>query len=315
MNKLILGAAVVALSACGVDGATSFRQGVPKKDAVKMKMPGQGTALTSSTGTRRDGLEGERAEFYALTRAVTLTVNGGTAGVLNLVEQITEYPPSTITQDSATWGPHTDALSPNTWKLVVTRSASAQNTYTYELSGKGKTEADSAYRVVLSGTHVDGGENFGTGTFLLDFTAASQLPEHDGNVGAATITYSRATSSSDTEINAEFVGIRDGAQTVDAQYHYVETPGQGGLLDYDFQKDFVAGPAIENATIRSRWQQSGAGRSDIRASGGDTTSDVTISECWDSGFLSRFLEASFASGPSYGTAAVCAFTTASFATL
>ena len=313
MKKILLGA-IVLLSACGLDKADAFRKGVPSSDSVALKVPGQSTALTAS-GTRRDGLEGEVADLYRLTRGVTVTVNGATAAVLNLVEQITQYPPSAVTADSATWGPHTDALSPNTWKLTVTRSATDADRYTYALEGKGKTEADSAYRVILSGTHHDAGSNLGEGTFTIDFDTARQLPEHGADVGVATITYAHSTYAGPTEIAADFTGVRDGAQTIDAQYQYVETPGQGGQLDFDVQKDFVAGPGIETGTVRSRWEQSGRGRSDVKASGGDTTADFTLSECWDANFLSTYLEASWAGAPSWGASTTCAFATASFATL
>jgi len=45
------------------------------------------------------------------------------------------------------------------------------------------------------------------------------------------------------------------------------------------------------------------------------TSPVTIAECWDAGFASRFLNASYAPSTSYGTESLCAFATAEYASL
>jgi hypothetical protein len=41
---------------------------------------------------------------------------------------------------------------------------------------------------------------------------------------------------------------------------------------------------------------------------------VTLNECWDSGFASRYQHTSFAPSLDYGAESVCAFTTAQYAT-
>lgn len=315
MNKLFVAAVVVSMSACGFGGPRNeLGDGVPQASEVALKLPSSaGQALTA--GRSREGLEGETADLYKVTRTVTLAVNGGTAAVLNLVHRITEYPATTATQDSATWGPPTDALSPNTWKLTVTRTAA--DTYTYTLEGKGKTEADSAFRVVLSGTHHRTGANLGDGSFLIDWDEAAQLPEHGDEVGTLTITYARPTESATTEIDAEFRQVKNGRDgtRIDANYRYRSTPGMGGEFEFQADDDFVGGAAIEAAKIKSRWQQTGAGRSDATISGGDLATPATLNECWDDGFASRYLNNSWATGGNYGAESVCAFTTAQYSTL
>lgn len=314
MKQAILGAMVVLVSACGADKADAFREGLPRAKDVSMKVPSSSSALTAE-GTRRDGLEGQTAELYKLTRGVTLTVNGGTAAVLNLVEKIVSYPATTVTQDSAVWGPHTEPLSPNTWKLTVTRTAA--DVYDYVLEGKAKQDPDTAFKVVLSGTHHHLGTNVGTGTFAIDFNEAFTLPENDGNEGLVTVAYTRPTLQATMHIDADFVQVRKGQNEpkVDAQYRYVATPGQGGSFEFQLQKDFVAGAAIEDGKVKSRWLESGAGRSDARISGGDLNAPVTLTECWDAGFLSRFLDASYAPSTNYGQVSLCAFATAEYPAL
>lgn len=316
MKKLMLGAMLVVVSACGVDQGADFRKGIPKSGDVALKLPGQANQPLMSTGTRRDGLEGAQSEFYKLTREVTVFVNSGTAATLLLVEKIVRYPATSTTADSATWGPHTEPLSPNTWKLTVVRTA--PETYSYTLEGKGKTEADSAYRVVLSGNHVNLGQNLGTGSFLIDWDKDRQLPENANNFGTVTVTYARTSATATTQIDADFVQVRHGTTEprVDAQYRYAATPGQGGAFEFQLAKDFVdTTPALENGKIKSRWLESGAGRADTQVSGGDLASPVTINECWDSGFLSRFQQTSYSPAQNYGAASICAFATPEYASL
>lgn len=303
----------VMLAACG--GVSDFRDGVPSSKQVALKLPESAGNGLSGVGTRRDGLEGETAAFYTVTRATTVVVNGGTALVLDMVARITSYPATTVGNDSATWGPYTEALSPNTWKLTVTRTA--PDTYDYRLEGKGKAEADSAYRVVLSGTHHYAGDNIGNGTFLIDWDEAAQLPEHAALVGSATVTYARPTLTADLDIEVAFNQIfsADRGQRVDARYAYHSTNANGGNFQFDVFQDFVGGSAIEHGKLRSRWEQDGAGRSDVKLSEGDVTGEFTANECWDSSFLSRYLNYSWAPSQNYGTESACAFTVAEYSTL
>ena len=316
MKKVMLGAMLVVASACGVsDKADEFRQGVPQAGDVSMKVPGRSGQPLTSVGTRRDGLEGQTSDFYRLTRDVTVFVNLGTAATLNLVEKIVSYPATTVGSDRAVWGPHTEPLSPNTWKLTVLRTAT--DSYSYTLEGKGKTEADSAYRVVLSGTHVHAGQNLGNGTFLIDWDLARQLPENGDNYGTVAVTYSRNTAGATTQIDAEFHHVRHGTSDplVDASYRYASTPNQGGTFQFQLEKDYVGGAALETGKIKSRWLESGAGRADVQISGGDLTAPATLNECWDSGFLSRFQSASFGTSNNYGAVSVCAFGTPEYPSL
>lgn len=316
MRRGLLVALAALGTACGVDQAQDFRDGFPKADEVTMAVPGGGGKQPlAGPSTRRDGLEGDLSAFYAFTRGVTVFVNGGAGVVLALASEITEYPPTTLTPDQAVWGPHTDALSPNTWRFTVTRHA--PNSYSYVLEGKAKTAPDSDFRAVLSGAHVKTGHKLGTGTFLLDFDAAQALPEHGDDVGRVEYQYARPAAGATIEIDAAFDDVRDAdtGQRVDASYRYREFPGNGGSLEFQLNKDVVTqGPALEVVQVKSRWQQSGAGRSDARISGGDAPVSATLSECWDSGFLSRYAAASWDPSLGYGNVTACAFTSAEFAT-
>jgi len=306
--------AVLLAAACGPDGAEAFRNGVPGSNAVTMKLPGSSKQPLQGEGTRRDGLEGETAMMYGFTRGVTVLVNTGVVATLTLVEKIVAYPPTSVTADTATWGPYTDALSPNTGKLTVERLGPEQFSYTFE--GRGKNEPDSAFRVLLSGTHIATGDKLGSGTFLIDWDQAKQLPEHDNNVGQANITYSKTSTTADASITALFTNVRDAdtGMLVSATSAYTEVPGQGGSLEFSAHKSFVGGPALETMTARSRWQQDGAGRSDAKTVGGDLTEPATLNECWDSNFASRYFLASYSASGNYGAPSVCVFASPEYAT-
>ncbi|HLL56045.1 MAG TPA: hypothetical protein VK447_20960 [Myxococcaceae bacterium] len=315
--KRLSAAIVVALSltACQRPG-DEFREGLPKEDMVKLNVPANSSnALTDGTGQSQHELKGDTAGLYVLTRGATVIVNGGAVAVLGLVKAITNHPPTSLKENSAVWGPHTEALSPTTWKLTVTRTAARD--FTYALEGKAKTAADSAYVVVLSGSHKAGSvRDTGTGTFLLDWDRLQTLPEHDDNVGTAQFDYSRDPSGAVT-VTTHFTQVKDGASThrIDADYRYA-SQSHGGTFEFSTQKDMGGGTAKERLTIKSRWKPTGAGRSDVKASGGDFSTAATVSECWDTSFKSQYLNVSYEASQNYGTEATdCAFVGAEFSTL
>ncbi len=313
MNRIAAAALTFLAVGCGIAPGDEFRKGVPKSDAVTMKLPGQSSAGLSGTGTRRDGLLGDQAKSYELTRGVTVMVNGGAAAVLGLVKAITDNTPTTLTATTAIWGPHTDALSPNTYKFTVTKNKT--DDYSYVLEGKGKNEADSAFKVVLSGSHVVTGKELGSGTFLLDWNTAALLPEHDAkNVGTVAFTYSHAAAADPVKIDAVFTQVKDSdsGQLVDVDYKFKADPGQGGSFEFKMTKDIAPGTALETASVKSRWQETGAGRSDMKVSGGDLPAMATANECWDSNFTSRFMALSYSATGGWGAVSDCAFNTAEY---
>lgn len=317
MKRLLGAVAVLALAGCGVDQADSFRQAVPKSSTVAIEVPAaKGAPLSGSTATRTDGLLGDPSQFYAFTRGVTVTVNGGVGLVLNLVQRIVEHPATSTTPHTAVWGPYTDALSPNTYRFTATRNA--PNDFSYVLEAKGKNDPDSGYKTVLSGAHVSTGQDLGNGSFLIDWDLAATLPEHGREVGTAQVVYARNSAADDVQVDVDFTNVMDDAtgRLMNAAYRYTRHPGNGGSFDFTFNKDVTGGPATEAMQVRSRWQQTGAGRSDVKASGGDLgTTAATANECWDSNFTSRFLAVSWDANAGWGQAADCAFATAEYSRL
>lgn len=333
-RHLVLGLALATtFAACGKDDGDEFRDGVPYHEDVALAFPGGvdsqqgGLAAGDGTSVARSALLGERAALYVMTRGITGVVNGATAAVLTLVRTITNYPPTSIAKDTAVWGPYTEPLSPNTWRLTVNRTAIGQ--FHYVLQAKAKGTDDAAYLTILSGNHnlANPGARrrlnlpaYGSGDFVLDWNAAQKLPEHDTNVGSAAFVYSHASPTSDVNIDVTFTQVRDNdtGLLIDATYGYVSTPGAGGSFDFKLIKDFIATtPTLETATIRSRWQETGAGRSDMKLTGGDLmVSEATSTECWSPSFASVFMTNSYGDPlKMWGAETSCAFPTAMYSAL
>ncbi len=291
----------------------------PTADNVALAVPASSTqsALTAD-GSKQSALLGQQADSYTLTRAVLL-----------LVKTIVSYPPTTVHGDTAVWGPHSEPLDKNAWRLTVTRVE--KDVFSWALDGKAKAADDTAFITILSGTHtraVDGHgrpmENYGSGMFVVDWDAAQTLPDHDKAVGVATFTYSRTSPAAVTTIDVDFKGIKDdppSTELYNAIYRYTATPGAGGELKYAAKRDYYPDPhpsnsALEDFTIHSRWQETGTGRTDYELTGGDVATagiaPVTVSECWDVSFLSTYRNVSYDPSLSWGDEASCSFPTASF---
>ncbi len=336
MVRLALCGALVGAVGCGKSGDGEFEGSTPTKETVALELPSAAanapaTAHSSGLSVRGGALLGTIAKDYVLTATVVGVVNGATAAILNLVRDITDYPPTTVSGDTAVWGPGTDPLSANTYRLTVTRTA--PHVFTYHLDGKGKNAPDSAFVTVLSGTHTraldaSGGvmKGFGTGDFTLDFDAAATLPQHDDNVGQIACQYARPSPTETTTINVTFTGVQDhcdpascqtSGQIFDAVYAYSATPGSGGDLQYADVKNYLpASSAQETLEIHSRWLQTGAGRTDMQLSGGDVGATAqTSSECWDANFLSVYSDTTYDPTLDWGVESSCAFSTASYASL
>jgi hypothetical protein len=332
---VVMMASVVA--GCGLaeeEGADEFRNGVPRNETVKVVVPesapNQRALTTADTSSSQNALtvKGQTSELYQLTRAASRIVNGGAGFTLVLVKTIVSFPPTTVTVDSATWGPWTGALDPVTWRLTVTRVA--QGKYDYVLAGRARGDLTGNFIPVLSGSHTPAVgplgrpiEGFGTGDFTLDWDARRMLPmPEDDNVGKVTYHYERPDLNGPVVVNAEFRRVRDKdrpGQLVDLSYRYQSSP-TGGAMEFVNTAPMTAANAGSRLAVKSRWTAAGAGRSDVRATGGDLPVGTTAqwNECWSGNaiFASTFQFVSWDPSKNYGTeASDCAFPVAEYSAL
>jgi hypothetical protein len=305
------------------DDASDFREAVPQSEAVALSGPDSASGQTSTAAAPPPRGELSTtppattyAKWYGFTRDMRDGVNAVTVGILGGVWLIIGSEPSAVSQDSATWGPYTDALDPATYRFRVTRVATDE--YDYVLEGRAKASTDDAdFKAVLSG-HGYGKPSalHGQGTFNIDLDEAKlldpykhmndsgsvaiayQLP-HDfsENLGAlprtisATVTPQGEAHYSVTSVaNADFTG------TINVQAH----------VDIDDSKM----TKLEDVTVNSRWNATGAGRADITISGGDlpaSTPEVDAEECWSTDFTQSYYKDSVGFAPTAGVASACVY--------
>lgn len=303
----------LTVAACDTqqDEADSYRKAIPTEETVKVQVPGsEGQALLV------DG-EGKTSRFYRMTRHISRDVNGGVYLVLALVRAVVQYPPTTLTQDTATWGPFSDALDPIAWKVTVTRTSA--DSYSYKFEGQPKADPAAPFETVLSGTHRpvrdaagDVVEGFGDGNFLLDFDARNRLPMPERDVGSASVTYARPALTSPVQITAQFRNVRDDdhpGHLVDVDYAYTRNVGGSGKLAFSWKPDpavVTDGPG--ELSVTSLWTTEGAGRSDVLGTRGTLPAgtQATATECWDTSFSSVYFQTSWDPAGNYGTPDRCA---------
>jgi hypothetical protein len=278
------------------DGPSAIDHVLPTTQQVSIKLPEQHTRTI-----------GQLADWYVATRNVTQTFNGGSAWVLTLLHTIVQFPATTASGNTYTWGPWSDALSPAEYKLVV--QGKGDGTYTYQLSGRSKIAADAAFEVVIDGTaDPRKGDLEGNGQFLIDFDASRRVnPIDNGDAkGSVDVRYDLAARHLDLTIMSTDIFGKPAL----ADYAYNESDA-GGDMTLGFSSNIGGGPALESATLHSRWLTSGAGRADGVIGGGDLGAvQATASECWDGSFKRVFYTDSVSFAASEGLATACAFATA-----
>ncbi len=319
-------ALTIGLFACQPkdEPGSELATGVPRASTVAMAVPGSDNEALTVEGSNY-ALMGQLSDWYITTRAVTVTVNAGALAVGTLVKLVTDYPATSVTLDSAVWGPWQSPLDPIEWRVTITRIAPHQ--YAYKFEGRDKQDQSAAYVTVLSGTHTPGldaqgneMEGFGAGSFTLDWDARAMLPQPDSNVGTANYTYDHMDPGAVVNIAAKFRQVKDDNQPgklVDVDYAFVQNPGADGSMDFLYDVPANATSAGGLGKVRSRWLWSGAGRSDVSVTTTDSALTYTLSECWDTNYLSVYksVPISTSATDNYGSVSSCVFQDAQFSNL
>jgi hypothetical protein len=278
---------------------SEIAKAIPTSDQVAIKLP--------NNSARIEGAQvGQLATFYVATRAVTTTFNGGSAWVLIMIHTIVQYPVTSVSGNTYTWGPWSgNALDPGVYKLDVT--ANGDGTYDYVLSGHPKSDTTAHFVALIDG-HADPtpGEAQGNGSFLLDFDAARTVDPvaNANNKGQVAVNYDLKARHLDLTI----MSTDANGQPASADYAYDEAADGGGDMTFSVLANIGGTAAEENVTLRSRWLATGAGRGDARIEGGDLGSQQAIaSECWDGAFTRVYYTDSVNFAATEGDPAQCAF--------
>lgn len=328
-NRLTSIAAATSLALSGLlsagcidpDPGPAIAAALPRGEDVRVKVPDQAAAALpgdpgdGSIGVARRAALGQIAEYYLVTRNTSRDLNFSVGWVLLVVHTVVQFPPTTVEGNVYTWGPHSDALDPSEWRLVVTEHEAGAR-YTWQLDGRDKTRPDSEFVTTISGEAIPGAEpHRGTGSFVIDFDAAELADPVDnaGKRGTVSVEYdleNRDGSNATVDMVIDTVEIGDDGveRPVTFTYHYGEAEDTSGDFAFGIHADLGDTALVEDAQIASRWDVTGAGRADVVVSGGDLGAvSVTATECWDPSFRRVYYADSAQWAPTEGDPADCAF--------
>jgi hypothetical protein len=300
MKKLMLS---LLLIGCAPQEKDELATAVPSRSALSLNVPQNG----SSDGANASALLGDRASLYSFTRVVSRSVNGGVAAILGHIEFITDHKPTQRDANRAAWGPMTTGLDPAEWMLVVERVGVKQ--FNYVLAGKPTGADDSAYKPVMGGHANVVDETHGSGDFLLDFSAIHALDDSSRAQGGIAVHYDNVADPRNVEVAFKDFSDAEGVMPRDALYRYAEHPDHSGNFEFVTPQDIDGdGATKEVLAVLTRWQATGAGRSDATATGG-SLADLTVHvvECWDASFAESYYHDNLDIKPTAGDAASCVF--------
>jgi hypothetical protein len=317
--------ALAASSGCTLekkDDASEFREAVPQSESVALSGPdGGGSRSTASAGPSRRTLAAGSAlpyaKWYGFTRDMRDGVNQVTAVVLGSVWIIIQTLPSSVTRDSATWGPWHDELDPASYRFRVTRIAPDE--YDYVLEGRAKASTDDADFQAVLGGHGYGKPHtlHGQGKFSIDLDVAKKLDpyKHPTDSGTVAINHDLPHDFSENlgalprTITAAVTPAGEARFTVQSVANVDHT----GSIHVDAHADVDDSKLtkLEDVVINSRWAQTGAGRADIAIAGGDLPASMPLVdavECWGSDFQQSYYKDSVDFAPSVGALSACVYT-------
>ncbi len=295
------------------EGASRFREAIPREDEVALAVPRGAGAGASTKSLAPKGGSTTTARWYAFTRDMADGIDHGTARILGLVWAIVQLPPTTVEANAATWGPGSDPLDPITWRLVVVEVA--EGTYDYRLEGRPKASTDDAdFRAILEGRgHGTGHPSHRTGTFTIDNDAKYALdPARAEDVGAVRVDWSARAFP--TSIVATVTPFPSSPEKGVLVAHLTRQADGAGVLDVtalaDVEKEGSKDGDLEDVAVRSRWTVDGAVRADVTVRGGSlppTMTQVSLSECWSTAFARTYYTDSIGLEPTTGDPSACPF--------
>jgi hypothetical protein len=328
------------LGVVGCNADSEYSDALPSSDQVAIKVPQSAAQLNKMSasdglGAQASALLGATSELYQITWGVSASVNTGTVLILGALHLIALQAPTSRTATSRTWGPYAPGgLDPMSYRMVVTKLADGH--FGYSLDASSRLAADPSQFLPLVDGEVTRGVKPGTGkgTMVLHFDNRRQLVPEACEDGTLAFDFDTTSDPVRNDVTLhQFANANpknalcNREKPVEAAYHFDQDSAGSGNFVFSFTKDMVqpAGQSVaadENVTIRSRWQGSGAGRSDILVEGADVDAalaaaslpgPVTASQCWDTRFQTVFEASSPAQldmFPNDGVSSACAFTSA-----
>jgi len=297
----------VPLSACLGDStfgdtfgtSQSYAEAVPSPEDVELRVPGNAAPNALMLG--------ETARYYSETYRITHEINGAVYAILSILGDIVSYPPTSQSGNRAVWGPFTPALEPTTFMLVVTEVSEGSYEYALMARPKNSTSTDDFAPIVAGRADPEAATGDGSGQLVLDWSTFASMNPNIGLRGRMIVDYSHRPLSW-RSVEMLFEDFEDpahlpGAAPTNVLYRYLENDDTSGDFQFAYRANVHQGDPIrsqlETIRIRSRWQVTGAGRSDVQVHGAEIAQDletfldldqdyVAVAECWDEYFLRTY---------------------------
>ncbi|MDA3862279.1 MAG: hypothetical protein PF689_00255 [Deltaproteobacteria bacterium] len=283
---------VILFSGCSESAniADEFAKVAPQKQMVELNIPKEDEVKKN---------EGDLAELYLQTVQTTRKVNNAVLFWLSLVENIIQFPPSSEDDSSALWGPWKPdgALSSAEYTFSITLNE--DDSFDYAMSIRAADSDDAFLDIYTGQIAAQSSLVLNTGTMFFDYDAAASVDLAVTQRGTLSIEYDYQNGQKDIFIVFDQFRENQDDDPVNANYHYYLAGAGSGYFDFETWSDIHAGnpdaaqyPNDEHWEFRSRWTDSGQGRTDIKVEGQDLDTQgyesFKISECWDESFLSVY---------------------------
>jgi len=292
-----------------------FRNAVPEKDDLMVKIGGDDAELTSAVGLLSVNgaldpwVEGECAdelcqeeidgepyyvdgEVYELTRSAKWYINGGLEVTLGWIGAILIQPYTEKTEGGYMWGPWAESLSRIQFQFLMTKESAG--VFTIELDGKNvNASVEDPWTPIGWGDLETGDEPHASmGTIVLDYTAVHAIDTAHPTPEAGRITYEFDVREYPFYVDASFEGFEapDG-QVIDAEYGYTRfDDGMAGELLFELDADVWPEDdpdgLLETLFVTSQWTAEGEGQGEANATGGtldgegSIVDELSLEECW-----------------------------------
>jgi hypothetical protein len=248
------------------------------------------------------------AELARLTHKTTRDFNGLLMGLLDIVDFVRSFPPTSRTAESRTWGPIPPDRSTGKnldWhtRMVVEWDA-AQARFAYHIDVHHDGTADDAWITFIDGwfeaSHT---ARRGVGFVELQTAAVRAAGLDVSNLGMLDhLEIDYDTVNDPTSIEMTVTSLPDPASAAPATifYTYRATAAGQGQMTFDLFANVVAGPAIEDMRVVSDWLATGEGRATLTIVSGDGMG-LQQTECWNQSFGATFNQKPWAPGENVGT--------------
>jgi hypothetical protein len=295
---LLLGLTMVGCNWSNQD--LEFLYALPTRDALGARAPDQAaTTTTQGLGQQTSALSvSAPSPMFQKTVGAAQHFNSMLFGILDVLERVSQLPPTRRETNRRVWGPIRDRQHPDREvRLVVERARQPDDSFVYawHIQMRWVGDPDTAWVALVEGSYVPGLDiRRGTGSLRHDAAAVRAAgfasTDADPNLLSVDIGYDTGSDPLFVAMHLAFT-----SRTLDSEFE--EFADGNARLVFDVTADFVHGPSglPETARFTSRWIAGGAGRTDaVALVGGDLAVMTAIGEeCWDQTFSTVYFREAY----------------------